>query len=41
MKHPFEEKVYKAIERAGLIEPGATVIVALSGGIHVKYYTDT
>lgn len=32
MKHPFEEKVYKAIERAGLIEPGATVIVALSGG---------
>ena len=32
MKHPFEEKVYKAIERAGRIEPGATVIVALSGG---------
>ena len=32
MKHPFEEKVYKVIERAGLIEPGATVIVALSGG---------
>lgn len=32
MKHPFEEKVYKAIARDGLIEEGETVIVALSGG---------